>query len=358
MEMSDQNRGTAFRICVLIPARNEALVIGRTLESIIASVPAHDVYVVDDGSSDHTGEIAASFGVHVLRNPVNSGKASSVRKASTHFQLTTRYNIISMMDADTLTSPNYFDNVRKAFQRNPTAAAVCGQVKGRKHNWITAYRTLQYFLSDVVFKSGQSSLGVITVAAGCSTSYRADVFAQLEWVKDTVTEDMDVTIQIYRRGLGPILYASSAQVTTQDPLTLRDYGKQIRRWNTGAWQIGRKFRMWGGSEKIDLEFQFLMGEGLLCAILLFVSAISALTHPMMRYPLLSDMLVCFAMSLVCAIRERRLDVLVYSPLYVVLRFFDCLVFISCFVAAVVLNKPNREWGNLQRYPVLETGKRS
>ena len=357
MKTEQQNNGMASELCVLIPARNEALVIGRTLESILTSVPADHVYVVDDGSSDRTAEIAASFGVNVLRNVVNLGKAGSVRKANILFELTRRYRFISMMDADTLTSPHYFANVLRTFRDNPAAAAVCGQVQGRKHNWITAYRTLQYFLADAVFKSGQSCLGVITVAAGCSTSYRTDVFEQLEWNKDTVTEDMDVTIQIYRKGLGAIVYAPAAKVTTQDPLTLRDYGKQIRRWNTGAWQIGRKFQMWGGRKKIDLEFQFLMGEGLLCALVWFISAIFALAHPVMRYPLVCDMLVCFVMSLLCAIREKRPDVLLYSPLYVVFRFFDCLVFISCFVSAVVLNKPNQAWGNLQRYPVLETGKK-
>ena len=43
----------------MLPAKDEAVGIGRTLRSILQAglLPA-DVYVIDDGSSDGTGEIA------------------------------------------------------------------------------------------------------------------------------------------------------------------------------------------------------------------------------------------------------------------------------------------------------------
>jgi hypothetical protein len=45
-----------MRMCVLIPAKNEHLGIGRTLRSILgAGMAPSDVYLVDDGSKDGAG---------------------------------------------------------------------------------------------------------------------------------------------------------------------------------------------------------------------------------------------------------------------------------------------------------------
>ncbi len=70
----------------MLPAKDEAVGIGRTLRSILRAglLPA-DVYVIDDGSSDGTGEIARSFGVNVARNEKNIGKAHSLARLASTF---------------------------------------------------------------------------------------------------------------------------------------------------------------------------------------------------------------------------------------------------------------------------------
>ena len=50
-------------ISVVIPAYNAAHFLPRSLASVFAqSLPPHEVIVVDDGSTDHTGEVAAAWG--------------------------------------------------------------------------------------------------------------------------------------------------------------------------------------------------------------------------------------------------------------------------------------------------------
>ena len=95
-----------MNLCVLIPAKDERLGIGRTLTSILAAgqLP-YDVYVMDDGSSDGTGSVARSFGVNVLRNEKNIGKAHSIARGTQHFGLLDRYDVIALLDADTEVSP-------------------------------------------------------------------------------------------------------------------------------------------------------------------------------------------------------------------------------------------------------------
>ncbi len=71
----------------MLPAKDEAVGIGKTLKSILqAGVLPADIYVIDDGSSDGTGEIARSFDVNVVRNPKNIGKAHSLAPPGFRFR--------------------------------------------------------------------------------------------------------------------------------------------------------------------------------------------------------------------------------------------------------------------------------
>jgi dolichyl-phosphate beta-glucosyltransferase len=74
-------------LSVIVPAFNEAQRIGASLEKIIRFLDAREapseILVIDDGSTDRTAELAASFGhpnLRVIRNSENRGKGYSVRR--------------------------------------------------------------------------------------------------------------------------------------------------------------------------------------------------------------------------------------------------------------------------------------
>jgi poly-beta-1,6-N-acetyl-D-glucosamine synthase len=338
------------RLCVLLPAKDERLGISKTLNSIRkAGVPATDIYVIDDGSSDGTGEIARSLGVNVLRNATNIGKALALSRGAREFGVINRYDFICLMDADTEVCESYFDVVKQAFS-DQSVAAVCGRAKSTPHNWLTAYRCLAYWMSHAIYKGGQSNMGVITVTPGCASSFRANVFAKLDWNTDTIVEDMDCTIQIHRKQLGRILYQRDAVVSTQDPRTVRDYVKQIYRWDTGTWQVGQKYGMPTGLTKIDWEFKLLMGEGLIFSTLYLLLPAVLLVRPKIAlYGAGMDFAVLIVLAFVCAVRERRTDVITALPTYEVLRFVDCSVFLYSFWKTVVQRKQVRGWFAVKRY---------
>jgi cellulose synthase/poly-beta-1,6-N-acetylglucosamine synthase-like glycosyltransferase len=338
------------RLCVLLPAKDEAVGIGKTLKSILrAGLLPSDVYVIDDGSSDGTGDIARAFGVNVVRNPKNIGKAHSLARLASVSELLRRYDYICLMDADTQVSGDYFRAIRKSFAE-PGVAVVCGRAKSTPHNWLTAYRCLAYWISHAIYKDGQSNMGVITVTPGCAAAFRADAFGRLEWSSDTIVEDMDCTIQVHRKKLGRIIYQKRAVVSTQDPRTLRDYVKQMYRWHTGAWQVGRKYGMLTGLSKIDLEYKLLMGEGVVFATLFLLVPLWLLLYSRVAvYAVGMDLIVLVFLSLMCAICDRRMDVLLFSPLYPLLRTVDCSVFLYSFWKVVIQRKQVRGWFAVKRY---------
>ena len=81
-------------VAVLMPAHNEAAVLGASLDAIMKLVPAANIHVVSDGSTDDTPEIARRAGVHVHETERNVGKAGALREAIEHFRLIDRYPVV------------------------------------------------------------------------------------------------------------------------------------------------------------------------------------------------------------------------------------------------------------------------
>jgi glycosyltransferase involved in cell wall biosynthesis len=64
----------------VIPAFNEAVHIKGVILGVAEQIPASNILVIDDGSSDGTVAEAEGMGVGVVRNPVNLGKGATLLK--------------------------------------------------------------------------------------------------------------------------------------------------------------------------------------------------------------------------------------------------------------------------------------
>lgn len=84
---------------VIIPAYNEAGRVGTVVHDVFKAVPAADVLVVDDGSSDATVLEARAAGAHVASLPVNLGYGAALQ---TGYKYAVRhgYDVVGQIDAD------------------------------------------------------------------------------------------------------------------------------------------------------------------------------------------------------------------------------------------------------------------
>lgn len=70
---------TLRSVTVVVPAFNEAGAIGKVVKDLVERYPEYEILVVDDGSADGTGGIAASAGARVVRHHWNRGYGASLK---------------------------------------------------------------------------------------------------------------------------------------------------------------------------------------------------------------------------------------------------------------------------------------
>jgi len=84
---------------IVIPAFNEARRLPDVLRKVAERAPGFETVVVDDGSIDATGEVAAQAGARVLRHPFNLGYGGALQ---TGYKYAWRVGaeLLVQMDAD------------------------------------------------------------------------------------------------------------------------------------------------------------------------------------------------------------------------------------------------------------------
>jgi dolichol-phosphate mannosyltransferase len=86
------------RVLLVLPALNEAGKIGRTIRKVPAGI-VDQILVVDDYSTDGTGEEAAALGAAVIRHPRNMGVGAAIR-TGIHYADTHGYDVVVVAASD------------------------------------------------------------------------------------------------------------------------------------------------------------------------------------------------------------------------------------------------------------------
>jgi cellulose synthase/poly-beta-1,6-N-acetylglucosamine synthase-like glycosyltransferase/peptidoglycan/xylan/chitin deacetylase (PgdA/CDA1 family)/spore germination protein YaaH len=224
-------------VTVLIPAHNEESVIAQTVTSVLLSdFPNLRIIVVDDGSTDKTGELLDD---NFSRDPrvriihqVNRGKAAALNVALSHADT----EFVVTIDADTEIEPDAISKLIRHFS-DPQVGAVAGNVKvGNRSRWLTRWQALEYITSQNMEKRAFDLLNCITVVPGALGAWRKKAIEAAGGITaDTVAEDADLTIAIRRSGWR-VLYDEEAIAWTEAPETAGQLIRQRFRWTFGTLQ--------------------------------------------------------------------------------------------------------------------------
>lgn len=117
-----------MQVSVIIPARNAAGTLGETIASLQAqTLEQWEAIVVDDGSTDGTGELARSLATDDPRVRVLDGPGRGVSAARNVGLAAARHPLLAFLDADDLVRPTLYERTAVRLEREPELAAVhCG----------------------------------------------------------------------------------------------------------------------------------------------------------------------------------------------------------------------------------------
>lgn len=237
---------TAPAVSVIVPAYNEEVNIVRTVDNLKQQdYPALHIYLVDDGSKDHTlGKVMEKFGndgkVTVLAKK-NGGKASALNYGIA----ACKTDFVVCVDADTQLQADAVSRLMKHFIADEAGrvGAVAGNVKvGNQRNMLTYWQAIEYTTSQNFDRMAYSSINAVTVVPGAIGAFRKKALEAVGgFTTDTLAEDCDLTMSINEHGY-VIENENYAVAMTEAPETLRQFVRQRIRWSFGVMQTFWKHR--------------------------------------------------------------------------------------------------------------------
>lgn len=226
-------------VTVLLPAYNEAENIRSAVRSVLQNTyPNKEIIVLDDGSTDKTGDIVEEICKKNPGEPLtlvrleNGGKARALRIGVelAHGEL------IAVVDGDAALDKAALGMLVRHFN-DPKVGAVAGKVETAKEKTVlSAFQALEYAMGQNIDKRATSAVGAVSVVPGPAGVWRKSLLVEAGgFPDDTLVEDQDMTLTVLRMGY-KVLYEPAAVTFTETPQTVRNFLKQRFRWVYGTIQ--------------------------------------------------------------------------------------------------------------------------
>ncbi len=223
-------------VSIIIPAHNEEKVIEHTIETALESrYPNKEILIINDGSTDGTEQIVKPYSMRGLVRLINRPQGGKGLALNTGI-LVAKGEIIMVMDADGVVERNSIEKLLAHFQ-NPKTIAVAGNVKvGNRINVVTNLQSIEYIREISLRRRSFDLLNTVYVIPGAIGAFQKSAYSQIgSYELDTVTEDMDVTVQLLKTRQD-VPYESMAIVHTEAPENWGSWQKQRLRWYGGTFQ--------------------------------------------------------------------------------------------------------------------------
>lgn len=119
------------RILIIIPAYNEAGNIVNVVEEIRTGFPQYDYVVINDGSTDETGEICRLRGYNLVNLPVNLGLSGAIR-TGIMYACRQGYDYAVQIDGDGQHCPLYIEEMWEEMKSRNADIVIGSRFKNEK----------------------------------------------------------------------------------------------------------------------------------------------------------------------------------------------------------------------------------
>lgn len=231
---------TFRRFVVLFPAYKEDWVIASSVRSFLQQdypQELFDIIVISDQMQDATNEDLRSLPIHLL---IADYRDSSKAKALTMAMESVsgeHYDIVAIMDADNLTSPDFLAEINRAFDNG--ARSVQAHRTGKNMNTdISVLDGISEEINNGIFRSGHNALGLSAALSGSGMAFEAEWFRKNVRFLETAGEDKELEVLLLRQRIHTTYLP---QIPVYDEKTQKEeaIGNQRKRWIAAQFGILR-----------------------------------------------------------------------------------------------------------------------
>jgi cellulose synthase/poly-beta-1,6-N-acetylglucosamine synthase-like glycosyltransferase len=229
-----RSRGKRLRLCALVPAHDEELLIARCVRSLLSSGGEHfDVYVVADNCGDSTAIAAKEAGARVLvrTDPVKRGKGHALNYGFEEI-LAAGADGVLVVDADSVVSSNLVGVVTHFLEAGAEAVQCRHLVLGRESSVRGRLMDLAFLGFNVLRPLGRDRLGLSAGILGNGFALSSDVVRSVPYGADSIVEDLEYHCHLViakRR----VRFANAATVYAEIPAGSDAASSQRSRWEGG-----------------------------------------------------------------------------------------------------------------------------
>lgn len=245
------------RTAILIPAWNEAAVIGASIDRLVQLEYPPDalrIYVVDDASTDGTPDVikakAAEYPgqvVHLRRDKGGEGKAHTLNHGLRIILSDDWMQALLIMDADVIYEPASLRLMTRHLA-DPRVGAVTAYIKegSRPGNYLTRFIGFEYITAQAAARRSQNVLGAVACLAGGAQLHSRANLTAIGGRIDTssLAEDTFTTFKTQLAGRR-VVFEPHAVVWAEEPGSIVGLWRQRLRWARGNVQVTKQFgRLW------------------------------------------------------------------------------------------------------------------
>lgn len=231
---------TLRHFIVFFPAYKEDRVIASSVRSFLQQdYPRElfDIIVISDQMQPATNEDLRSLPIRLLTaNYKDSSKAKALTMAVDSIS-DDHYDIVVIMDADNLTSPDFLAEVNRAFDSG--IKSVQAHRTGKNLNTdISILDGISEEINNGIFRSGHNALGLSAALSGSGMAFEADWFRQNVRLLETAGEDKELEVLLLQQRIHTVYLP---QIPIYDEKTQKEeaISNQRKRWIAAQFGILR-----------------------------------------------------------------------------------------------------------------------
>ncbi len=341
-------------VSILMPAHNEGDILYNIVKEMTElNYPNYELIMINDGSSDDTGQVLKNIvamydNVRVIDLKKNCGKANALYLGA----IASKGEILVGVDADSYLDKNALRYLVSHFinkQNGERVGAVTGNPRVRNRGTLLGKIQLCEYASIIsLIKRTQRVLGKVMTVSGVCVAYRKKALLECGfWDRDMMTEDIAVTWKL-EKNFWDVRYEPRALCWMLVPETIKGLWRQRKRWAEGGLEVIFRhfdiFRSWKRRRMVPIYIEqvcsfFWSVCWLILTLILLIMEIqgkAVFTEYLWKSQFLS--FVCLFQFIVAICLESRYDRQILKSAWSVIWYPLVYWYVNVFITLAALLK--------------------